>query len=117
MLSDPVLKDTSKLAIAAEELIKVACSHAESTSLTISKETLDCVKKLTIDSSSIEKSVESLESSIDSMNNTLNSSILSLKEEVAKLNDFNARQSENQKLEWAISNAAINCFKFHDAAK
>jgi sugar-specific transcriptional regulator TrmB len=59
-------------------------------------------------------SVESLKSSIDSMKNTLNSSILSLKEEVSKLNDFNARQSKNLKFQCEISNAAINCFRFYD---
>ena len=39
---------------------------------------------------------------------------INLKDEVAKLNDFNARQSKNQMFDWAISNAGINCFTFYD---
>jgi hypothetical protein len=41
-------KDSSKLATAAEELIKAACSHVETTSLTIGKETVEELKKLSL---------------------------------------------------------------------
>jgi hypothetical protein len=106
-------KDSSKLAIAAEELIKAACSHVESTSLTIGKETVEGLKKLSIGSSSIEKSVESLKTSMDSKLNTLNQSISNLKEEVVGLNSAVALQTKNQKLQWAISNAGLNSFSFY----
>ena len=85
MISESASKDSSKLAMAAEELIKAACSHVESTSLTIGKETVEGLKKLSIGSSSIEKSVESLKTSMDSKLNTLNQSISNLKEEVVPL--------------------------------
>jgi hypothetical protein len=54
------------LAIAAEELIKAASSHVEYTSLTIGKEIVECLKKLSIGSTSIEKSLELLKTSMDS---------------------------------------------------
>lgn len=113
MVSEPASKDSSKLAMAAEELIKAACSHVESTSLTIGKETVEGLKKLSIGSSSIEKSVESLKTSIDSKLNTLNQSISNLKEEVVGLNSAIAVQTKNQKLQWAIENSGLNSFHFY----
>lgn len=113
MVSEPTTKDSSKLAIAAEELIKAACSQVESTSLTIGKETVENLKKLSIGSSSIEKSVESLKTSIDSKLNTLNQSILNLKEEVVGLNSANAVHAKNQKLQWAIDNAELGSFEHY----
>ena len=37
-----------------------------------------------------------------------------LKDEVVKLNSAIARLTKNQQLEWAISNAGLNSFKFYD---
>ena len=77
-------KDSSKLTIAAEELIKAACSHVESTSLTIGKETVEGLQKLSVGSSSIQKSVESLKTAVDAKLDTLNQSISSLTKEVVQ---------------------------------
>jgi hypothetical protein len=85
----------------------------ESTSLTIGWETVEGLKKLSIGSSSIEKSVESLKTSIDSKLNTLNQSISNLKEEVVGLNSAIAVQTKNQKLQWAIENSGLNSFHFY----
>ena len=106
MVSEPATasKDSSKLAMAAEELIKAACSHVESSSLTLGKETVEGLEKLSIGSSSIAKSVESLKTSMDSKLDTLNQSILNLKEEVAGLKTSIDVQTKNQKLQWAINN-------------
>ena len=100
------------MALAAEELIKAACSHVESTSLTIGKETVEGLKQLSVGSSSIEKSVESLKTLMDSKLNTLNKSVLDLKEEVAGLGSAIAVQTKNQKLQWAIDNSGLNSFHF-----
>ncbi len=114
MVSEPSSKDSSRLAIAAEELIKAESSHVEYTSLTIGKETVECLKKLSIGSTSIEKSVELLKTSMDSKLNTLNQSISNLKEEVVGLKSAIALQTKNQKLEWAISNAGLSSsFQFY----
>lgn len=64
MTSDS-FKDSSKLATAAEELIKAACSHVETASISIDKETVEGLKKLSESSSSIEKQMESMQISMD----------------------------------------------------
>ena len=51
-------KDPSKLTTAAEELIKAACSHAESA---IDNETAEGLKKLSSKTILVQKSVESFE--------------------------------------------------------
>ena len=95
MLSEPS-KDSSKLASIADELIRAAYAEAESTSVAIiGKEALEGLKKLSLNSSLVQKSIESLKSSLDSQMNTLNQSIVDLKEEIAL-------QTKNQTLEWAI---------------
>ena len=113
MVTEPVTKDLSKMALAAEELIKAASSHVEAATLSIGEETLDCLKELTIGSSLIEKSMDSLKTSMDSKMNTLNQSILNLKEDVSELKKELALQTKNQKLEWAFSNAGYNSFKYY----
>jgi len=113
----PVPKASSKLTIAAEELIKAACSEVEDTSLAIGKETVESLEKLLIGSSSIENSLGSLKSSMDSKLNTLNQSILNLKEAVVAAIGLQVAaiglQSKDQKLQWAISNAGMNAFMFY----
>ena len=105
--------NSSKLAIAAEELIKAACTHVESTSLSIGRETVEGLKKLSIGSSSIEKSLESLSTLVDSKLNALNQSISNLDRAVVKLNSVISNQEKDQKLQWAISNAGLNSFKYY----
>ena len=39
-------RDSSQLAIAAEELIKAACTHVDSTSIALGKETVNGLKEL-----------------------------------------------------------------------
>jgi flagellar hook-associated protein FlgK len=97
MSSSP--KDSSKLATAAEELIKAACSHVETASLSIGKETVEWLKKLSLDSASVEKSVVALKDSLDSKLNILVQSVSTLAKEIAKLNENIAAQTEDQKLQ------------------
>ena len=106
-------KDSSKLATAAEELVKAAISHVETTSLTIGKETVEELKKLSLNSESVQQSIAAVKASFDSKLNTLNQSLTDLKEQMVKLNENVATQTKNQKLEWAISNAGINSLKFY----
>jgi hypothetical protein len=54
-----------------------------------------------------------VKASFDSKLNILNHSLTDLKEQMVKLNENVATQTKNQKLEWAISNAGINSFKFY----
>jgi hypothetical protein len=113
-------KDMSKLTMAAEELIKAASTHVESSSLTIGKETVEGLKRLSVNSTSIEKSVESLKLSHDSKMNTLIQSIAELKKEMVQLNANvvlqtaqAVLQTKHQVLEWAISNVELNAFKYY----
>jgi galactitol-specific phosphotransferase system IIB component len=105
-------KDTSRLTDAAEELIKAACTHVESTSLMIGQETVEGLKQLSLNSTLIEKSVESLKVSIDSKLDILNQTITDLKKEMAK---DAAAQAKNRTLEWAIQNAEISSFSYYTA--
>jgi hypothetical protein len=107
-------KDMSKLTLAAEELIKAASTHVESTSLAIGKETVEGLKQLSVNSTSIEKSVESLKLSQESKMNTLIQSIAELKKEMTKLNANVVLQTKHQMLEWAISNAEVGSFKYYE---
>ena len=45
-MAAPGGRDSSQLAIAAEELIKAACTHVDSTSIALGKETVDGLKEL-----------------------------------------------------------------------
>jgi hypothetical protein len=114
-------KDVSKLTMAAEEQIKAASTHVESSSLTIGKETVEGLKRLSENSTSIEKSVEALKLSHDSKMNTLIQSIAELKKETTELNAIvvlqtaqAVLQTKHQALEWAISNAEMGSFKYYN---
>jgi hypothetical protein len=113
MSSAVASKDTSKLTLAAEELIKAACCHVESTSLAFGQETVESLKKLLLSSSDIEKSVKSLDASVNSNLKVLNQSISDLKEVVVSLKSITALQAKDISLQWAISNAGLNCFKMY----
>ena len=102
-------KDSSKLARAAEEDIKLLVR----TSLTIGRGTVEELKKLSLNSESVLQSVVAVKDSFDSKLNTLNQSVTDLKEQMVRLNELLAAQTKNQKVEWAISNAGINSFKFY----
>ncbi|KAJ1509981.1 hypothetical protein HMI54_001864 [Coelomomyces lativittatus] len=112
MTSVTAPKDSSKLASAAEELVKAACSHVQSTSLKMSNETVETLKSLSIGSSSIGKSVESIKTLIAVNMTALDQSISNLQNEVVKLNAKIVFQTKCQNLEWAISNVGINAFKY-----
>jgi CO dehydrogenase/acetyl-CoA synthase alpha subunit len=109
-------KDMSKLTLAAEELIKAASTHVESTSLAIGKETVEGLKQLSVNSTSIEKSVEALKLLQESKMNTLIQSIAELKKEMTELNANVVLQTKHQTLEWAISNAEMGSFKYYEKA-
>ena len=89
-------KDSSKLATAAEELIKAPCSHVETTSLTIGKETVEELKKLSLNSESVQQSIAAVKASFDSKLNTLNQSLTDLKKQMVKLNENVAIYSNNE---------------------
>jgi hypothetical protein len=120
----------SSLVIAAEELVKAACVHIETASATLTKDTLESLKELTLKSSqATEKSIESMndtiidkmdsvrksltwnmeqvESSVKQLDdklNTLNHNMVNLKDELANLNKTLEKQSITHKLEWAVAN-------------
>lgn len=97
-------RDTTQLAIAAEELIKAACTHVDSTSLTLGKDTVEGLKE-------VSAGLAALKLSNDTKLNTLNQSISNLKEEI--VNTINI-QSKVQKMQWAITNAGINAFEYYN---
>lgn len=99
-----------ELVTAAESLIKAACSHAESTSLSLGQDTVAGLKKLSLDSSSIQQSIVDLKSSSDTKTDELILSVNSLKNEIADLNAELAEQSRSQRLEWAIANHTLGSF-------
>jgi hypothetical protein len=89
-------KDSLKLATAADELIRTDCSHVETTTLRIGKETVEGLKKLSLDSASVEKSVVALKDSLDSKLINLVQSVSTLAEEIAQLNENIAAQTKDQ---------------------
>ena len=107
-------RDSSQLAIAAEELIKAACTHVDSTSIALGKETVNGLKELSAGSAA-------LKASVDAKLNTLNQSISTLKEEVVKQNTLISNlkaaidvQTKDQKIQGAISNADLNAFNYYE---
>ena len=104
-------RDTTQLAIAAEELIKAACTHVDSTSLTLGKDTVEGLKKTVEGLKEVLVGLAALKLSNDTKLNTLNQSISTLEEEI--VNTINI-QSKVQKLQWAITNAGINTFEYYD---
>lgn len=111
-------RDSSQLAIAAEELIKAACTHVDSTSIALGKETVDSLKELSAGSAA-------MKASVDAKLNTLNQSISSLKDEIVKQNAITVLQisalktaidvqTKDQKIQWAFSNAEFNSFNYYE---
>jgi hypothetical protein len=100
-------RDSSQLALAAEDLIKAACTHVDSTSVALGEETVEGLKELSAGSAA-------LKSSVDAKLNTLNQSISSLKEEMSSLKVAIDVQTKDQKLQWAITNADVNAFLYYD---
>ena len=92
------VKATSvKVTALAEELVKAANEHVASDS-----------------SASIDKSLQQVKSSITSQTGNLVKSINELKEEVVDLSDTVLEQTRIQSLQWAISNAELNCFNYYE---
>jgi cell division protein FtsB len=105
----------SKLTLAAEQLVQAACEHVESTSLTIGRETVESLKKLSVDSSSINESVAQLKDASNAKMDSLIQSIVELKAQMTQLNEKIEVQTKNQNLEWAISNTGlVTPFSFYD---
>jgi hypothetical protein len=97
---------SSKMAAAAEALIKAANTHVESKSLALGQDTVDGLKKLSLDSASVQNSIRDLKASYDDKTNTLIQSINNLKKEIVSI-------SKRQTLEWAIINSEIGSFAFY----
>jgi hypothetical protein len=93
----------SKLAAAAEELIKAAGSYVEVESLRYGRETVDELKLLSKGVTTNGTSLTSIKVSFVDKINTLNQSILLLKKDIVLM-------EMNRSLEWAISNAGIGSF-------
>ena len=114
MTTDQLPKQASaQLVAAAEQLVKAACSQVETTSISISQQTLKGIQKLSVDSTSVEKSVKSLKESNESKFNNLNQNMSLLKQEMEKLNESLVNHSKNQALQWAIDHAGLNSFKYY----
>jgi hypothetical protein len=82
-----VTKGPSALSSAAEELAKASCSHVQSPSLSLTRETVDGLKTLSV-SSSVEKSVINLKGSLDSKIHTLSQNIAELNAEMVVERNF-----------------------------
>lgn len=78
--------NASKVVSAAEALIKAAWNHVEATSLSLGKETVECL-------------------------NQLSNEIKDLKGQMVKMND---EILKTQRLEWAITNSDLGSFKYYD---
>jgi len=116
-MSHPMTENTtmSTLVHAAEELVKAACVHVESTSLILAKDTLESLKGIALQSSSsMEKSVDTMKESLtvntDSIKqlemklSALNSNMLNLKDELTNLSKTLEKQATTQRLQWAVGN-------------
>lgn len=101
-------KASPDMANAAEALIKAAYSHAESSNTALVQDTVAGLKKLSLESSSIQQSIADLKSSSDSkmdeLIDTLIDEIVELKD---RLNQGLKQQSRRQSLEWAIANFVV----------
>jgi hypothetical protein len=94
---------TPGLAVAAEELVKAACAHVETTSLSLGRDTVAGLTKIASHTSSIVTSIPSLKDSVAT-------SIISLK-------DTDALSSKRHELGWAIDHADLNSFKYYEKEK
>ena len=93
----------STLVLAAEELVKAACSHMESTSLAAANDTIESLKDLTLKSSAtVEKSVElmkeTLKQNLDSMKQSMAVNLDSNKQSLA-----DSLESNKQVLEASLN--------------
>ena len=108
-------KDMSKLTQAAEELIKAASSHVETTSLALSRDAVQELKQILQTSTSQESTLKSLEESISSLEKKLSemrTHILSMNKEIMTINQSIKLQTKRQSLDWASTNADISSFQY-----
>jgi hypothetical protein len=123
----------STLVHAAEELVKAACSHVESISLNATKDSIETLKDIALQSSSsMETSIRVMKEiltensdtikqsladnadsnkqnldlikQVDTKLTTLNSHMISMKDELANLSKTLEKQATVQRLQWAVAN-------------
>ena len=99
-------EDSDKVTRAAEEIIKAASSHVDSSALALNREAVEALKQLSIQVASVKESVKSLKESQDANSNTMIQSMASVNEAIAT-------QTKNQALIWANTNASLNSFHYY----
>ena len=112
-------KDISKLTQAAEELIKAASSHVETTSLALSRDAVQELKKILQTSTSQESTLESLKESISSLEKNVSemrTHISTMNKEIISINQNIKLQTMRQSLDWAYANADIGSFEYCDSS-
>ncbi len=103
-------KDISKLTQAAEELIKAASSHVETTSLALSRDAVQELKKILLTSTSQESKLENVTSKLSE----LSTQITTMNTQIITINQSIKRQTKRQSIDWAYANAEIGSFDYRD---
>jgi hypothetical protein len=116
-MADTYSKDSSKLAKAAEELLKVACSQVEVETLASARETVGELKEIAANGTSLNQLISSLKDDISGSENSVKQIIGNLKDEINGLKKTMSDIQKDARLQWAINNPGIGSFKYYDAGK
>ena len=121
MSDDVGNKNFSKLTSAAEELIKAASAHVETTSIAIGQETVEELKKISHGSTSIESKLNTLNQNVSSLETKTKVSLAEFSAPMIlyldKVNKSISLQMKHQRLDWAFANADYGSFDFVDKSE
>ena len=121
MSDDVGNKNFSKLTSAAEELIKAASAHVETTSIAIGQETVEVLKKISHGSTSIESKLNTLNQNVSSLETKTHGKLAEISTQMIlyldKVNQSIFLQMKHQRLDWAFANADYGSFDFVDRSE
>lgn len=102
------------LAAAAEALVRAATEEVENTALSLGRETVDGLKKISSDNVYFKESFDAKINTVNQNIANMTEAITAMKKEVMNLNDSVLLQNKRQTIEWAISNAEVNEFTYYE---
>ena len=118
MSSSAANKDVSKLTLAAEELIKAASAHVETTSIALSQETVQELKKISQASSSLGSKLDALNQKLSLLEKSTDVKFSEICAQTILHLDMMSKSvallMKHQRIDWAIANASIGTFNCLD---
>jgi hypothetical protein len=113
--------NVSKLTLAAEELIKAASAHVETTSIALGQETVQDLKKILNASSRLDSKFDTLNQKVSTLEQNTTGKISEMNAQMMlyldKMNKNISLQMKHQRLDWAFTHSDYGSFEYHEMSK